>query len=346
MRVMQVMAGARHGGAEAFFERLVAALHEIGVTERAVIRRDAERAARLVAAGVPVAELRFGGLLDLATRSDMRREVAAFQPDIVLSWMSRATSFVPGPTFRSRHPFVHVARLGGHYPLKYYNNCDWLIANTQGVADYLAHAGWLRQRTRIIPNFVEAQEGAPLPRSEFDTPEGVPLLLAMGRLHRNKGFDVLIRALKAVPDAYLWLAGAGPEDAALRKLAADESVAARIRFLDWRLDVASLYRAADIYVCSSRTEPLGNVVLEAWAYGVPVAATSADGPEELIADGETGLLVPVDDADALGTAIGTLIADGDLRRRLAEAGIAAHAAGYTRDAVATAYTRFFREIIG
>lgn len=346
MRVMQIMAGSHVGGAEAFFERLAIALEGTGIEQRAVIRRDAERARRLRAGGVAVSELGFGGLADLTTGAALRREIAACAPDVVLSWMSRASRFVPGRIFRKRRPFVHAGRLGGHYPLKYYRNCDWLVANTRGVADYLVRAGWPTVSTRIIPNFVEAADGVALPRAALDTPEGVPLALAMGRLHRNKGFDVLIRALAAVPDLHLWLAGEGPERAALKRLAEELGVAARVCFLGWREHVAPLFRAADIYVCSSRIEPLGNVVLEAWAYGVPVVAARADGPVELIADGESGVLVPCDDADALADAIRQLAGDEPLRRRLAERGQAAHAAGFTRDAVVAAYMDFFREVAG
>lgn len=346
MRVMQVMAGASVGGAEAFFERLVLALHDAGLDQRAVIRRDAARAARLHEGGVAVRELAFGGALDLATGPALRREIAAWRPDVVLSWMSRATAFVPGGRFRRARPFVHAGRLGGHYPLKYYRHCDWLIANTRGVADYLLSQGWPAAKTRVIPNFVEAAGMAARARERETTPPGVPLVLAMGRLHPNKGFDVLIRALARVPDAHLWLAGEGPEEAALRALAESEGVSGRVRFLGWRRNVAELYRAADVYACSSRIEPLGNVVLEAWAYGAPVVATRAAGPVELIADGESGLLVPVDDAEALGAAIARLAADRTLAARLVEGGHDAHETGFTRAAVTAAYVDFFREVAG
>ena len=76
-RLMQAMAGARHGGAETFFVRLAAALQRAGETQRVLIRRDPERVLWLRSAGVAVGELRFGGPLDFATRSGFRREIAA-----------------------------------------------------------------------------------------------------------------------------------------------------------------------------------------------------------------------------------------------------------------------------
>jgi glycosyltransferase involved in cell wall biosynthesis len=128
----------------------------------------------------------------------------------------------------------------------------------------------------------------------------------MGRLHPNKGFDVLLRAIALLPRGHLYLAGAGPEEAALRALAAELGITERVSFLGWRRDIGALLAAADIFICSSRHEPLGNIVLEAWSAAKPVIAAAAQGPTELINDGADGLLVPKEDAPALAAAIGML----------------------------------------
>src|SRR5580692_6582886 len=98
-RLLQAMAGARHGGAETFFVRLAGALERAGQEQRVMIRRNAARAGELRAAGVAVAEAAFGGRLDFATGRAFRREVASWRPDLVLSWMSRATRFCPRGDF-------------------------------------------------------------------------------------------------------------------------------------------------------------------------------------------------------------------------------------------------------
>ena len=90
-------------------------------------------------------------------------------------------------------------------------------------------------------------------------------MLALGRLHHNKAFDVAIRALVDLPGAVLWIAGKGPERNALQMLANQLGVSKRIRWLGWRDDVAALFASADVLVCPSRIEPLGNVIIEAWA---------------------------------------------------------------------------------
>jgi glycosyltransferase involved in cell wall biosynthesis len=338
MRLLQAMAGAPHGGAEAFFVRLALALQRDGQEQRLLIRRDAERAALLRRGGAAVEELRFGGPLDLWSRLRFRRAVARYRPRVVLTWMNRATALCP------RGDFVHVARLGGYYDLKYYRQCDHLIANTRAIAAYLVAAGWPAARVHYLPNFVDAAPAAPVARAGLATPDGVPLALALGRLHPNKGFDTLIAALADVPELHLWLAGEGELRGALERQAAALGVASRLRFLGWRDDTAALLAAADFLVCPSRLEPLGNVVIEAWAAFRPVVAAAADGPRALIADGDTGLLVPIDDAAALAAALRRLAGDPALRTRLAAAGRAAYEAEFSEARVVGLYRDFLERV--
>ncbi len=341
-RLMQVLAGRRHGGAEAFFERLTLAFAGAGVTQQVLIRRDAGRARRLRAGGVEPVELRFGGRLDLMTGRRVARRIAGFRPEVVLAWMSRAAGFCPAP--KAGDDFLLVARLGGYYDLKYYRHCDHLIADTRDIVAYLTSQGWPAERAHYLPNFADSTPAPPLPRAALDTPDDAPLLLALGRLHVNKGFDVLLDALAALPTAYLWLAGEGPLGAELEARAGRLGVAGRVRFLGWRTDVAALMAAADIVVCPSRREPFGNVVIEAWAQRRPVVAAQSAGPGALIAPDRTGLLVPVDDPPALAAALGRLIDDAGLGAALAEAGHAAYQAEFTQAAVVRGYLDLFRRL--
>ncbi|MGE0717936.1 MAG: glycosyltransferase [Alphaproteobacteria bacterium] len=338
LRLLQAMGGARHGGAEAFFVRLAGALHRAGLPQRVVIRRNGERAAALRAQGVEPVELPFGGWLDLRTGAALRRLAAAWKPQVILGWMNRASSVLP------RGPFVRVGRLGGYYDLKYYGRCQHLIGNTRDIVDYVVRAGWPAERAHYLPNFVDAAPAAPADRRLLDTPTDAPVVLAAGRLHMNKGFDVLLEALAQVPDAILWLAGDGPERELLARRAASLGVVPRVRMLGWRDDMPALYAAADMLACPSRHEPLGNVVIEAWAHGLPVVAATSPGPAALIRDGETGLLVPVDDADRLAAALRRALGDPALRARLAEAGRAEHHESFTEHAVVGRYLDFFARV--
>jgi glycosyltransferase involved in cell wall biosynthesis len=337
-RVVQVMAGAAHGGAEIYFVNLVLALHRAGLDQKVVIRRHAGRAALLRAGGVEPAELPFGGWFDLRTRPALGRLIGEYRPDIVVSWMGRASAAVPAG------PYVQVGRLGGYYDLKYFRRCRHLVCNTRELVGWCVARGWPPERVHYLANFVTPRTMAPQARAALDTPAEAPLLLALGRLHPNKAFDVLLRALARLPAAYLWLAGEGAERAALERLAAELGVAARVRFLGWREDREALYAAADLCIVPSRNEPFGNVILDAWATGVPLVAAAAAGPAAHIRHEETGLLVPVDDSDALAAAISQLIADPALARRLADGGRAAWRAEFTEDAAVRRWLALFDRI--
>ena len=342
MRLVQTMAGAEVGGAEAFFVRLAIAFEKKGVDQHVVIRRDPARARALREGGVTPVELPFGGRMDFRTRPALQREIGRYRPDIVLSWMSRASWATPKA--EGQKPYTLIARLGGYYDLKYYRHCDYLIGNTRDIVKHIVDAGFNRSRAIYLPNFVHPPHREPISRIGFDTPVDVPLLLAMGRLHPNKGFDVLLRAMVDLPDHWLWIAGEGPAAAALTRLSEELGVSGRVRFLGWRDDSDALMQACDMFVCSSRHEPLGNIVLEAWAAGKPVVAADAAGPASLIGDDEAGLLVPVEDADALARAIQNLSASPDLAAELATEGRARFEREYTEDAVVAKYLDFFESV--
>ncbi len=336
-RVAQVMAGAAQGGAELFFERLCLALHADGEDILPVIRRNPERAALLRAAGMAPGELAFGTRLDLFTRPALGRMLRAFRPDIVVTWMNRANMHIPAGDW------LRVGRLGGYYDLRYYRGCDHLIGNTKGIVAWLRTQGWAAERTHYLPNFVD--DFATVPPAT-DLPAARPLLLALGRLHTDKGFDTLIRALALVPGPVLAIAGAGPQDAALRDLARREGVADRVAFLGWRRDAGALLRAADLFVCSSRIEPLGNMVIEAWSAGCPMVAVRADGPGELINDGVDGLLVGHEDPPALARAIMALLEDRARSAALARAGREQFESEFARDAVVSQWRAFLSGAAG
>ena len=331
IRLANIMAGAVHGGAEAFFERLTLALHGAGEEVLPIIRREPGRAARLAAAS-PI-ELRFGGALDFLTPLRLNRILSDWRPNVALTWMNRASGMTP------RGDWTLVGRLGGYYDLKYYRQCDHLVGNTRNLQRWIIAQGWPEERVHVLPNFARDFAGvtpAILP--------GSPRLLAMGRLHRNKGFDTLIRALALVPGAHLSIAGEGPERAALQALARECGVAERVHLLGWREDTGALLAACDLFICPSRHEPLGNVVLEAWSAARPVIAAAAQGPSELIAEGETGLLVPVDAVEPLAATINALLPDASRAANLAAKGRAQFEENFAEAPVLAQWREFLHKV--
>jgi glycosyltransferase involved in cell wall biosynthesis len=320
MRVAQVMAGAPAGGAELFFERLALALHRTGDTILPVIRRDPGRAGRLAAGGLTPLQLRFGGALDLWTRPRVAAALRGFAPRVVVAWMNRAARQTPPGDW------VLAGRLGGYYDLRYYRACDHLIGNTRGIVDWIRGQGWPAGRVHHLPNFAPDLAGsAP---AVLPVPAGAPAVLALGRLHRNKAFDVLVRALPLLPGVHAVIAGEGPERAVLASLARDLGVGERLHLLGWRTDQAALLARCDLLACPSRHEPLGNVVIEAFSAARPVVAADAAGPAELIVPDRDGLLVPREDPGALAAAIADVLARPALAARLGKAGRARYEAGH------------------
>ena len=341
------MAGAPTGGAELFFERLTIALGQAGDRVLPVIRRDGARAARLAGAGLAPVQLGFGGPLDLVTGPRLARALQAFAPRVAVAWMNRAARFTPIGAW------VTVGRLGGYYDLDYYRHCDHLVANTRGIVDWITAQGWPGGRVQYLPNFapdmaeIAGNRTGPDRASNLAAlgiPAGARLLLALGRLHANKAFDVLIRALPRLPGVHALIAGEGPERAALQALARSEGVGDRLHLPGWRTDTAALLAAADILVCPSRHEPLGNVVIEAFAARVPVVAACADGPKELIVPGQDGILVPIDDPGALAEALADLLADPAKAARLANAGRARFAADFAAAPVLARWRHFLATV--
>lgn len=342
MRILQAIAGRPQGGAENFFIRLAIALNQTGVHQKILIRHHQDRASQLRHAGLSPLELRFGGILDFASRHHFRKAVREYRPSIVCTWMSRATAVCP--TKSPDHPFIHVGRLGGYYNLKYYRHCDHLVGNTQDIVDYILSEGWPRERVHYLPNFVGAAPGKSLPRSQFGIPPDKTLLLALGRLHENKAMDIPIAALPALPDCHLIIAGEGSLREALTRQARELGVQDRITFLGWRDDTADLLATCDIFICPSRHEPLGNVVLEAFAQSKPVIAAASSGPAFLINHGESGLLFTIDDKDALTQCVKRVGQDQDFGRSLAEAGHASYRAQFTQKVVLRQWLEFFSSI--
>ena len=147
--------------------------------------------------------------------------------------------------------------------------------------------------------------------------------LFVGRLVPQKDVATLLAALARTPAGVcLAVVGDGPLRGALEREAAARGIAERVAWLGARphADVARLMAAADVFVLPSRYEGFARVLMEAAAAGLPIVTTDVSGADEAVREGETGLVVPVGDADALGAAVGTLAEDAARARRMGEAG--------------------------
>ncbi len=339
IKVVHSLAGAEFGGAENFYTRMVCSLAEQpGMQQHAFTRPNAHRVPQLQAAGVSVQTFRFGGRADLFGHWAYRRALRQLQPDIVLTYMNRASLLTPKGSYQ------HISRLGHYYDLKYHRHADYWIGISKGICNHLIQGGLPADKIFHLPNFADETPQPAIPRDSFNTPTDKPLLLAAGRLHINKAFDVLLEALTQVEDAILWLAGDGPEEQALKYLCEQLNLTDRVRFIGWRNDVAALMQTADLFICPSRHEGLGSIVAESWFNRCPIVATASQGPGELIDDGETGLLTPVDDSDALATAINQLLANPSQATALADKAHQHYSSHYSKAVITRQYAELLRDI--
>jgi glycosyltransferase involved in cell wall biosynthesis len=150
--------------------------------------------------------------------------------------------------------------------------------------------------------------------------EDRPVVLAVGRLHEQKGHRFLVDAASAIPVARFAVAGDGPDRASLETQVHASGLQDRFTFLGARRDISHLLAACDVFVLASLYEGLPLSVLEAMAAGKPVVATRVGGVEEAIVDGATGLLVRSGNAGELAAAIRWILADPQRARAMGEAG--------------------------
>lgn len=350
MRTLHVIGSKQPGGAEGFFVRLVHALRAAGQDAFAIVPPQSA-VAQALAAEVPRTEIRMRGHWDPLARMQMRRVIADAGPEVVMTYLGRATRLVRLPA--GRRP-VHVARLGGYYNPRQYRHAHAWVGNTRGICDYLVRNGLDAARVFHVPNFVDppapvtAQEAAAA-RNELEVPDDARVILALGRLHMVKGFDVLLRSFATLPDRdrdLLVILGEGAERESLESLARSLGVARSVRLPGWRSELSPYFALADVLVCPSRAEPFGNVLLDAWNHRLPLIATRTAGALELIEDGKDGRLVAVEDSADLQRALTEVLgATAAVRLGYVAAGHAKLTARYSRQSVVAAYDALFAQLI-
>ena len=277
---------------------------------------EAEAARRgLIARPVPMR-----GDLDLAAIWRLARQLRDEKVDLVhlhtgrAAWLGGWAAWLAGlPAIVTRRMDRPIGR-GWRTRFIYQRVSRCTAAISPGVADHLAAGGVPADRVRLIPSAVDParlrprRDAAALRRAEGAAPADV-VVLTMSALVPRKGLDVLLDALAALAARelrpLLWIAGDGPERAALTARAAALGLTAQVRFLGQRDDVGDLLAACDIFALPSRREGLGVAALEAMAASRPVVASAVGGLADAVVHERTGLLVPPNDAAALADALET-----------------------------------------
>lgn len=256
-------------------------------------------------------------------RQTIRRE----RPDVVLSFLTKVNVLSLAAAIGTGTPVViserNNPRAQNAHPI--WRHAQNLLVRRAACA--------VMQTERARADLPVSAQGSsvviPNPCAPHDTHTAAPnaatnRLAAVGRLDKQKGFDVLLHAIvqivQEVPDAKLTIHGEGPERAHLEALCASLDLTDHVTLPGASPTPGSWLSETDVMVMPSRFEGFPNVLAEATVNGLPVVSTDCDfGPREIISEGENGLLVPVDDRKALAETIIRLLKDRDLRTRMAGA---------------------------
>jgi len=271
-------------------------------------------------------------------------------PSGAISWLLKKVFGIPYiislrggdvPGFRP-YDFQRYHKMLAPFLRLIWRDASAVVANSNGLRQ-LANIFDARFEIPIIPNGVDLQEYATEVRAWSP-----PRLLSVGRLVHQKGLDLALRALAQLKDLeWEWcIAGDGPQIKVLRSLANELGIQDRITFPGWRshAELVECYKASNVFLFPSRHEGMPNVVLEAMASGLPVIASRIAGNEELVVDGETGLLFPSEDVEALCVALRTLLTDASQRQVMGNASRRRVEALYSWENTAQQYTLLLERV--
>jgi len=225
---------------------------------------------------------------------------------------------------------------------------DRMVAINREIVDELLEAGVPPERIVVISNGVEVDRFDY--RRDYRLGSTVTVLF-VGRLHPQKGLDVLLPAFRRVihsrPDIgwRLWLLGDGPLRPKLRMMAEQQGIGPAVKFWGQVNNVPAYLAQADMFVLPSRAEGMSNALLEAMAHGLPCVATRISGNTDLIQHNENGLLVTPESEAALAEAIIRLADDEVLRQKVGRLARQTVEAEYSMDRIAERYVRLYTMLL-
>jgi glycosyltransferase involved in cell wall biosynthesis len=260
----------------------------------------------------------------------LRDAIRGSKPDFVISFMDISNVLallatrpldVPTVIVEQIHPAYHY--IGWHWEILrrlLYRRADALVCASRPMLHWFESKAGIKGL--VIPNPV-APGVLPVHSDKNDKREKAGhVVVGMGRLVEQKGFDLLLEAFSRVaprhPDWSLKILGEGPLKSQLKAQTQKLNLAARVEFTGALADPFAVLHTADLFVFSSRFEGFGNALCEAMACGLPaISFDCPSGPSEIIRNGIDGVLVPVEDVSALAATMDQLISDDQERLKLA-----------------------------
>lgn len=361
LRVLQLIETGGPGGAETVFANLATGLAERHHHVACFVGEGNWLPAEMQDRGLSPMIISHGGAFDLALLRTLRRAIREQGIDLVHAhlfdgalYAAMAARLEGVPCVTTLHGQVDVRRAGLRARIKQMI-FSRLISCVVSVSDALRRD--LRQslrlednQFRVIPNGVGRAQQTVAPTPAHTHTSDVPHLLAVGNIRTPKDYPTMLSALSALvrQGRRLHLDIAGQPDSeglfeALQQQVRDLDLEHHVTFHGFLADPSPLFAQASAFLLTSTREGFSLATIESMLAGVPVVATRSGGPEEILQDGETGLLVPVGDPRAIAAAVGHLLDHPDEGNRLARNAHAHATARYSLSAMVDAYEALYRE---
>ncbi len=338
LKILNIISGAKYGGAESFFERLaISFAKNQDIDQKILIRSNRERLNKLKKVTNEVEQLIFFNSLNPFCSYKIQQSIKEFDPHIVLTWMNRASNLLPRKKINNE---ITVGRLGGYYKIKNYTKCDFLITNTQDLKKFVISEGWDRKKVEFIPNFVLSSQSL---KTRVDS-KNRKTILCMGRFHENKAIDILIKSMPFLPSFKLIIVGNGLLENSYRLLINKLNLSNRVEIHKWSNHISNFLTNASMLICPSRHEPFGNIVIDGWAHKIPVVVSNVGGPGLIVKHGFNGLKFQKDNIFDLVNKIKMLNSDECLKKKVTTNGFKLFKSEYSEKVIVKKYISFFNKI--
>lgn len=310
MKIVSIILTSQNGGAEQCFVDYLSVLQNLGHQNLAIVKQDAPYANQVQELGIPLQKItnKFGDH-DFFAIKQIKKIIKEFDADAVVAHIGRSMMLAKKALKNNSGRKVFLVAVNHSNNVKRSIGADLIFSVNCEILHRTIEAGQAEDRSFVVHNAVDLSDAVtnftPINLREKPT----IVLGAMARIDDKKGFEHLIAAISQLEKLaveknlkqkfVLKIAGTGPYESHLRKLAIDLQVADKIEFCGWIKDKKSFFQSIDIFCSASDNETFGLVLLEAMKFGKPIIATDTDGSKEILRHQKDGLIVALKPSETL-----------------------------------------------
>ncbi|MFO1242668.1 MAG: glycosyltransferase [Rickettsiales bacterium] len=341
MRIANIMLGKKLGGIERSSIDYALGQRHMGNDVYMISDPDAAINHELTQTNIPFQVFTNMGPWDPFAPSKLRSLLKHYPVDCIIAHGSRAITFAA----KAKGDAKVIAVSHNYRFCSALAEADAIFAVTRDMVEKLIAYGISEDKIIEVPNMITLDHG--FIRRTWNQK---PVIGTLGRFEKKKGFDLFIEALRLLRDREIpfqaVLGGAGEEETNLRHQVARHDLENFVSFPGWIEDPRAFLKTVDIFCLPSRHEPFGIVLLEAMAAKLPIVATDSEGPREILKNGESGILVPRNQPEALAGALQTMISQEDEAREMARHAYDTVKTRYSMEFVSQRIDLVLREVCG